>query len=83
MIATVFSLFFGLVALLGFLFWLWMLIDCATKEPDQGNTKIVWIIIIVFTNLVGALVYFFVQRPRRLEGYYAGANSSRTDISPL
>jgi prolipoprotein diacylglyceryltransferase len=83
MIAALFSLFFGLVALLGFLFWLWMLIDCATKEPDQGNTKIVWIIIIVFTNLVGALVYFFVQRQRRLEGYYAGANSSRSDISPL
>jgi hypothetical protein len=83
MFAAVFSLLFALVALFGFLFWLWMLIDCATKESDQGNTKIVWIIIIVFTNLVGALVYFFVQRSRRLEGYYEGANPSRPNSSPL
>jgi heme/copper-type cytochrome/quinol oxidase subunit 2 len=83
MVAAVFSLLFLLVALCGFLFWLWMLIDCATKEPDQGNTKIVWIIIIVFTNLVGALVYFFVQRAKRMESYYAGADPSRPDSSPL
>jgi prolipoprotein diacylglyceryltransferase len=77
MFPAVFSLLFALVALFGFLFWLWMLVDCATKEPDQGNTKIVWIIIIVFTNLVGALVYFFVQRERRLENYYESADPSR------
>jgi len=83
MIAALFTLLFGMVALFGFLFWLWMLVDCATKEPDQGNTKIVWIIIIVFTNFLGALVYFFTQRQRRLEGYYAERNSSRSDIRPL
>jgi hypothetical protein len=49
----------------GFLFWLWMLIDCATKESSEGNTKIVWIIIIIFANLVGAVVYWFVRRPQR------------------
>jgi prolipoprotein diacylglyceryltransferase len=83
MVAALFAFVFGLTALAGFLFWLWMLVECATKEPDYGNTKIVWIIIIVFTNLVGALAYFFVQRPQRLQRYYAGANSSRSDSSPL
>jgi hypothetical protein len=65
----IFHLLFLGVVLSGFLFWLWMLVDCATREPDEGNTKIVWIIIIVFANFVGALVYFFVQRPRRLQRY--------------
>lgn len=52
-------------------FWIWMLIDCATKEPDTGNTKVVWILIIVLTHLIGAAIYYFVRRPerqRQLEG---------------
>jgi phospholipase D-like protein len=54
-----------IVALLGFVFWVWMLIDCATKESDEGNTKIVWVIIIVFSNIVGAVIYWIVRRPQR------------------
>ena len=47
-------------------FWIWMLIDCATKEPDQGHTKAVWILIIVFTHWIGALIYLLARRPDRL-----------------
>ena len=61
----VFPLLLGLLALLGFLFWLRALVDCATKESAEGNTKIVWVIIIVFTNIVGALIYWLVRRPQR------------------
>lgn len=59
------ALLFVLLALCAGIFWLWMLVDCATKEAEVGNTKIVWIIIIVFTNLIGAFLYFFVRRPQR------------------
>jgi hypothetical protein len=57
---------FGII---GTLFWLWMLIDCATKEPSEGNDKLIWIIIIVFTHVLGALVYFFIRRPKRIQEY--------------
>ena len=53
------------LGVLGTIFWVWMLVDCATKEPDEGNSKVVWTIIIVFTHLVGAAIYFFVRRPQR------------------
>ena len=43
-------------------FWIWMLIDCATKEEEEGNTKVVWILIIVFTGIIGALIYLFVRK---------------------
>lgn len=52
------------LALIGF--WIWMLVDCASKEPDQGNTKVVWILVIVLTGWVGALIYYFVRRPERI-----------------
>ena len=56
--------FLGL-GVLGTAFWIWMLVECATKEPNEGNSQVVWIIIIVFTNLIGAALYFFVRRPQR------------------
>jgi len=47
-------------------FWVWMLIDCLTKESDQGNDKLVWALVIVLTGCLGALLYFFVRRPERI-----------------
>ena len=54
-----------LIAIGGTIFWIAMIIECATQEPDTGNTKIVWIIIVVFTHIIGALLYYFVRRPER------------------
>jgi hypothetical protein len=58
-------LFFGW-GVLGTIFWVWMLIDCATREPQQGNDKLVWVIIIAVTHVIGALIYFVVRRPQRI-----------------
>ncbi|MDG6243299.1 MAG: PLD nuclease N-terminal domain-containing protein [Methanolobus sp.] len=64
----IFFLFFG-IGIIGTLFWLWMLIDCATKEPSEGNDKLIWVIVIIFANLLGAIIYFFVRRPKRIQEY--------------
>lgn len=56
---------FGLILILGSIFWIWMIVDCATNEPAQSNDKIVWILVIVFTHFVGAAIYYFVRRPER------------------
>ncbi len=61
-----FLLIFGTIFTL---FWLWMLIDCALNEPPQGNDKLVWVIIIVLTSVFGALLYFFIRRPKRRKEY--------------
>jgi hypothetical protein len=53
------------IGILGSGLWIWMLVECATKEADTGNTKVVWAIIIVFTNVIGATIYYFVRRPQR------------------
>jgi len=62
-------LFIGLVALLATAFWIWVLVDCATKEPSGSNDKIVWILIIVFVHFLGALIYYFARRPTRIAQY--------------
>lgn len=53
------------IGFLYLIFWSWMMIDCATKESDEGNTKLVWIGIILVAQLIGALLYFFIRRPQR------------------
>lgn len=60
---------FFIIVPLTTIFWVWMLYDCATKEPSEGNDKIVWILMIIFTHTVGALIYFLVRRPERIERY--------------
>ncbi len=62
---VVLVLFFG-VGVAGTVFWIWVLIDCATKESSTGNDKVVWIVIVLFTHLLGALLYFFIRRPQRI-----------------
>jgi len=47
--------------------WLWMIIDCAMNEKE-GAEKIVWMLVILFANFVGALIYLFARKlPRDRE----------------
>jgi len=54
-------------SLVGVAFWIWTIVDCATNESSEGSNKLVWILIILFTGWVGALIYFFARRPQRIE----------------
>jgi len=47
--------------------WVWMLIDCIKRPDDKfaygGNyAKIIWILVIIFTGFIGALIYYFLIR---------------------
>ena len=53
------------IGLGGFILWIWTLIDCIQNEPSEGNDKIIWILVIVLTNWIGALIYLVVRRPQR------------------
>ena len=64
-LSTFLPLGFILIAFLGFCFWLWMLIECALKEPSVGNDKVVWVLIILLTNVLGGVLYFIFRRPKR------------------
>ena len=56
----------GIVVMLAFLFllvfWLWMLVDCLKRDFKRDTDKIVWIIVLIFLHLLGAIVYYFVVK---------------------
>jgi hypothetical protein len=43
-----------------FVFWLLMLIDAIKNSPEK--TRLIWVIVIVFTHIIGALIYYFMER---------------------
>ncbi len=59
-------LFVVAVVLAGFIFWVSVLADCLLNEPSDGMGKLVWVLAIVLTFVIGAAIYHFGRRPRRL-----------------
>ncbi len=53
-----------LIGLAALAFWIWMIVDVATRKFESDNEKIVWVLVVIFTNWIGALIYFFAGRPR-------------------
>ncbi len=47
-------------------FWIWTLYDCFVYEKPLEK-MILWLSVILFTNIIGALLYYFIRRPERLE----------------
>jgi hypothetical protein len=50
-------------------FWIWMVIEVATKEPAEDQDKIMWLLIVLLCGGIGAAIYFFVRRPERIRKY--------------
>ncbi len=54
-------------------FWFWMFFDALFKQSED---KIVWVLVIFFLSFVGALIYYFVARKKRVAGVAAPASAS-------
>lgn len=58
----------GVVGLAILAFWIWMLIHAITNKGLTDTEKIVWVLVIIFVHFIGALIYFFVGRPKGAGG---------------
>ena len=67
----------------GTIFWIWMLIDCAINKRISETQKIIWVVVIFFTHLLGALLYFFLGRSaRQTQNAYQPYAQSQTPLAP-
>src|SRR5882724_5021419 len=46
-------------------FWIWMLVSAVQNKGLSDGEKTGWVLAIVFCHFLGALIYFFVGRPKR------------------
>ena len=68
MFTTILGLgFFGiLIAIAASIFWIWMLIDALMNPRLQGTEKLVWVLVVLFLHLLGAVLYFVIGREQRV-----------------
>jgi hypothetical protein len=53
------------LAILGMVFWIWMLIHAIQNKGLNDTERLVWVLVILFAHFLGALIYFAVGRARR------------------
>src|SRR6185437_2122723 len=81
-----FSVFFGAFFLIWLLalglsiaatvFWIIELIVVCRREFSDQNTKLLWILVLVFSHGIGAIVYFFVGKQ---QGWLPGQGAPRPE----
>lgn len=52
------------IGLAMFAFWVWMLIHAAQNKGLSDGERTAWVLIIALVHFLGALIYFFVGRPK-------------------
>ncbi len=50
--------------LLAAIFWIWMLADLLERKTED---KLVWTLVLLFLNIIGAIMYYFMvySKPRK------------------
>ena len=54
-----------IIALLGFIPTIIALVDIL-RNKFEDNNKIVWVLVVLFFNLIGAILYFIIGRKQRI-----------------
>lgn len=55
----------GLMMVVGlFVFWVWMLVHALRNPGLDDGERISWTVVLCVTHLLGAVLYFFLGRPR-------------------
>ncbi|MEO7714883.1 MAG: PLD nuclease N-terminal domain-containing protein [Capsulimonas sp.] len=52
----------ALLALATTIFQIVEIVDVVRRDFNDDNMKIVWLLVIIFTHFIGALVYYFVGK---------------------
>jgi len=55
-----------LIFLAGTILWFWMLIDVIVSDFKDNTEKAIWILVLLLTGLIGAIIYFIVVKNKRL-----------------
>jgi hypothetical protein len=56
-----------LIILAIFAIWIAAIIDVARSRFDSSSTKIVWLLVVIFLGVLGAIIYYFAGRQSRIK----------------
>ena len=61
---VILSVFGVILALAAIVFWVLMLIDCLQNPRLTGTERLIWVLVLIFLHLLGALLYLAIGRAR-------------------
>ena len=44
------------------IFWIWVLTDCLESKFKDNNEKLMWVLVIIFLHVLGALLYYLIVK---------------------
>lgn len=50
-----------LISLLLFAAWIWMIVDCAKRKKFRNGDRVMWILLLVLTGILGMVLYYFME----------------------
>jgi len=53
-----------LIGLVCLAIWIWALIDAIRNPALESTMRIVWLLVIFFTGIIGAIIYLLIGRSR-------------------
>jgi hypothetical protein len=61
-IGMLFLIIATIIGLAATVFWIWMLVSAIMNPRLSGMERLLWVLVIFFTHILGAIIYFFVGR---------------------
>lgn len=55
------------IVLIPGILWIWALIDIIRSEFADSTNKIIWVLVIIFLPVIGALLYLLIGRGQKLK----------------
>ncbi len=55
---------FAIVGCVALVFWIYALVDVVKREFPGENEKLIWVLVVALAGWIGALIYWFVGRPK-------------------
>lgn len=53
------------ISVVAVIFWILMIVDCVQKKFKNDTERIVWLLVIIFAGIVGALIYYFIVKSKK------------------
>ena len=50
--------------ILSIIFWIFMIVDVSKRKFPKEDDKILWILVVIFGGIIGALIYYFIIKSK-------------------
>jgi len=59
--------FMSALGIFGLIIVIWAVIDIVKQERFTDIEKLIWVLIVIFLNIIGVIVYYFVGRTKAID----------------